>query len=73
MQQQYTDVIMGAMSSQITGVSVVCLAGCSDADHSKQQQSSASLASVRGIYRWPVNTPPTPTPHPHPHLHPTKG
>ena len=53
----YSDVIMGAMASLITGVSVVYSTVCSDADESKHQ-SSASLAHVRGILRWPVNTPP---------------
>ena len=49
-------VIIGAMASQITGVSIVCSTVCSDADQRKQQ-SSASLAFVRGIHRWPVNSP----------------
>ena len=44
------------MVSQITGVSIVFSALCSDADQWKHQ-SSASLAFVRGIYRWPVNSP----------------
>ena len=42
----YSDVIMGAMASQITGVSIVCLTVCSGADQRKHQ-SSASLAFVR--------------------------
>ena len=46
----YNDVIMSAMTSQITGVSMVCSTVCSDADQRKQQ-SSASLAFVRGIHR----------------------
>ena len=52
----YSDIIMSAIASQITGVSFVCLSVCSDADQ-KTHQSSASLAFVRGIYRWPVNSP----------------
>ena len=44
------------MASQITGVSVVYSAVCSSADQQKHQ-SSASLAFVRGIHRWPVNSP----------------
>ena len=44
-------VIMSAMASQITGVSMVCSAVCSVVD-----QSSASLVFVRGIHRWQVNS-----------------
>ena len=51
-----SDVITRAMASQITGVSIVCLAFCSGADQRKHQ-SSASLAFVRGIHRWPVDSP----------------
>ena len=52
----YKDVIMRAMASQITSVSVVCAAVCSGADQRKHQ-SSASLAFVREIHRWPVDSP----------------
>ena len=52
----HNDVVMGTMASQITGVSIVCLTVCSEADQSKHQ-SPASLAFVRGIYRWPVYFP----------------
>ena len=52
----YIGVIMSAMSSQITGVSIVCSTVCSGADQRKPQ-SPASLAFVRGIHRWPVNSP----------------
>ena len=45
----YSDVIMSAMASQITGVSIVCSAVCSGADQRKYQ-SSASLAFVN-IFR----------------------
>ena len=51
----YNGVIMGAMASQITGVSIYST-DCSDADQRKHQ-SSASLAFVRGIHRWSVNSP----------------
>ena len=51
----YCDVIMGAMVSQITSISSVCSTVCSCAD--KKNQSSASLAFVREIHRWPVNSP----------------
>ena len=49
----YSGAIMGAMASQITGVSIVCAIVCSDADQRKHQ-SPASLVFVRGIHRWPV-------------------
>ena len=52
----YSDVIMGAMASQIISVSIVYSTVCSGADQRKHQ-SSASLAFVRGIHRWPVNSP----------------
>ena len=52
----YSDVIMGAMASQITSVSIICSTVSSGADQRKHQ-SSPSLAFVRGIHRWPVNSP----------------
>ena len=52
---RYSGVIMGAMASQITGVSICSSVG-SGADQRKHQ-SSASLAFVRWIHRWPVNFP----------------
>ena len=52
----YSDVIMSAMASQITWVSTVCLAVCSGA-HKTKHQSSASVAFVRGIHWWPVDSP----------------
>ena len=52
----YDDVIMGAMASQITSVTIVYSTVYSDADQRKHQ-SSASLAFVRGIHRGPVNSP----------------
>ena len=51
----YSDVIMSAMASQITGVSMVCSNVCSGADRRKHQ-SSVSLAFVMGIHRSPVNS-----------------
>ena len=47
---------MNAMTSQITGVSIVCLTVGSGADQRKHQ-NSASLAFMRGIHRWPVDSP----------------
>ena len=51
-----SDVILGAIASQITSVSIVNSTLCSGADQRKHQ-SSASLAFVRGIHRSPVNSP----------------
>ena len=53
METHYNDVIMSAMASQITGVFIVNSTVGSGADQRKHQ-SSASLAFVRGIHRWPV-------------------
>ena len=52
----YNDVIMSAVASQITSVSIVCSIVASGADQRKHQ-SSASLAFVRGIHRSPVISP----------------
>ena len=52
----YTDVIMGAITSQITSLTIVYSTVYSDADQRKHQ-SSASLTFVRGIHRRPVNSP----------------
>ena len=52
----YGDVIMSAMGSQISGLTIVYATVYSGANQRKHQ-SSAPLAFVRGIYRWPVNSP----------------
>ena len=52
----YGDVIMGAIASQITSITIVYSTFYSDADQRKHQ-SSASLAFERGIHRGPVNSP----------------
>ena len=52
----YSGVIMGVMASQITSVSIVYSTVCSGT-YQRKHQSSASLAFVRGIHRWPVNSP----------------
>ena len=52
----YSNVIMGAIASQITSLPSVHLTVDSGADQRKYQ-SSASLAFVREIHRWPVNSP----------------
>ena len=51
-----SDVIMGAVTSQITSLTIVYSTVYSDADQTKHQ-SSASPAFVRGIHRGPVNSP----------------
>ena len=50
------DVIMGAMASQVTSLAIVYSTVYSGVDQIKHQ-SSASLSFVRGIHRWPVNSP----------------
>ena len=55
-QCHYNDVVMGAMASQITSLTIVNSKAYSGADQRKHQ-SSALLAFVRGIHRWPVNSP----------------
>ena len=50
------DVIMSNMASQITSFTMVYTTVSSGADQRKHQ-SSASLAFVWGIHRWPVNSP----------------
>ena len=47
---------MGGMASQIISLPIVYSTIYSDTDQRKHQ-SSASLAFVRGIHRWPVNSP----------------
>ena len=51
----YGDVIMSAMTYQITSLTMVYSTDYSGADQRKHQ-SSASLAFVRRIHRWPVNS-----------------
>ena len=47
---------MGAIASQITILTIIYSTVYSDAGQRKHQ-SSASLAFLRGIHRWPVNSP----------------
>ena len=47
---------MGEIASDITSLAIVFSTAYSVTDHRKHQ-SSASLAFVRGIHRWPVNSP----------------
>ena len=50
--EDYCDVIMGTVASQITSLTIVHSTVYSDAIQRKHQ-SSASLAFVRGIHRGP--------------------
>ena len=50
------DVIMSAIASQITGLTIAYSTVYSGA-YQRIHQSSASLAFVRWIHRWPVNSP----------------
>ena len=45
---------MSAMTSQITSLEIVILTSGAD---QRKHQSSVSLASVREIHRWPMNSP----------------
>ena len=49
-------VIMSTMASQIISLTLVCWSVCLGEDRRKHQ-SSASLAFMMGIHRWPVNSP----------------
>ena len=51
----YNNVIMSAMASQITSLTIVYSTVYSGINQRKHG-SSASLAFVRGIHRWPVNS-----------------
>ena len=53
--EQWNYVIMGAMASHITSLTIVYSTVYSGADERKHQ-SPASLAFVWGIHRWPVNS-----------------
>ena len=52
----YIDVIMGAMASQITSLTIIYSTVYTGADQRKHQ-SSVSLTFVWIIHRWPVNSP----------------
>ena len=54
-EKHYDDVIMGAMASQITSLTIVYSTVYSGADHRKYQ-SSATLAFAKGFNRGPVNS-----------------
>ena len=48
--------VISAVASKITGVSIVCKTVSTGSDERKHQ-SSASMAFLRGIHRWPVKSP----------------
>ena len=52
----YTDVITGTMASRITSLTIIYFTIYSGADQRKHQ-NSALLAFLRGIHRWPMNSP----------------
>ena len=56
LQKKYNDVMIVAMVSQISSLTIVYSTAYSDADQRKHQ-SPTSLAFVMGIHRWPVNSP----------------
>ena len=51
----YSDVIMSAMASQITGVWTVCSLVCSG--KSENISKLGVIGLLRGIHRWPVDSP----------------
>ena len=55
-ESHYCDVIMSATALQITSLTIVYSIVNSGADQRKHQRF-ASLAFVRGIHQWPVNSP----------------
>ena len=54
--KHYSGIIMSSMASQITSLTIVYSTIYSGADQRKHQ-SSGSVAFVRGIHWWPVNSP----------------
>ena len=52
----YNDVIMNTMASQFTCLTIIYSIVYSGT-YQRKHQSSASLALVMGIHRWPVNSP----------------
>ena len=55
-QRHYNGVIMSMKASKITSLTIVYL-GVYSGEDLRKHQSPASLALVRGIHRWPVNSP----------------
>ena len=53
----YNDVILGAIASQITSLTIIVYSTVYSDANQRKHQSSASLAFMRGIHRGPVNSP----------------
>ena len=53
----YISVTMSVMASQITSPAIVCSSVINSGAYQRKHQSSASLAFVWGIHRWPVISP----------------
>ena len=51
----YSDVLMGVMASQITGVLIICPTVCSGAD--EKASKLRVTGRCEGINRWPVDSP----------------
>ena len=56
-QDHYTNVIMSVMASQITNITRSVYSIVYSGADQRKHQSSVSLAFVRGIHRWSVNSP----------------
>ena len=54
--RHYNDVLMNAIASQITSLTIVYSTVCLGVDQRKYQ-SSPSLVFLMGFHRWPVNSP----------------
>ena len=52
----YNDVIMSAMASQITSLTIVYSSVYSDADQRRTSKLRVTSLCVRGIHRWSVNS-----------------
>ena len=53
----HSDVIVDAMASQITSLRIVCSTVYSGADQRKYHKVPRHWPFVRGIHRWPLNSP----------------
>ena len=56
LKSHYSDVIMSMMASQITSLTII-YSTVYLGTYQRKHQSSASMAFVCGIHRWPVNSP----------------
>ena len=53
----FNDVIVSAIASQITGISIDCLLNCRFRRRSKKTSKLRGTGLCAGIHRWPVNSP----------------